>query len=44
MQKLRKLPFVLAILVTLFMTACTEVEVTPSTTDDDNPPVIPPPK
>lgn len=44
MQKLRKLPFILAILVTLFTAACNEVEITPrNEEDDDAPPVIPPP-
>lgn len=39
MQKLRKLPFVLAILVTLFTAACSDIDVTPRTDDDDVPPI-----
>ena len=40
MQKLRKLPFLLAILVTLFTAACSEVDVTPRADEDDEPPII----
>lgn len=40
MQKLKKLPFVLAILVTLFTVGCSEIDVAPRTEDDDNPPIV----
>lgn len=40
MQKLRKLPFVLAILVTLFTAACSDIDVTPRTDDDGEPPIV----
>jgi len=40
MKKLRKLPFLLAILVTLFMAACTEADVTPRNDDEEEPPII----
>lgn len=44
MQKLKKLPFLLAILVTLFTAACSEVDVTPRNDDDEDPAIpIPPP-
>lgn len=45
MQKLKKLPFVLVVLVTLFAAACSEIEVDPKNDGDDDKPVIviPPP-
>jgi hypothetical protein len=43
MQKLRKLPFILAFVVTLFTAACSEVDVAPRADEDDEPPVLPPP-
>ncbi|HEU5147607.1 MAG TPA: hypothetical protein VFT90_12865 [Chryseosolibacter sp.] len=39
MQKLKKLPFVLAILVTLFTAACSDIDVTPRTEDDGDTPI-----
>lgn len=46
MQKLKKLPFVLAFVVTLFAAACSEIEVNPKADGDDDDTVItiPPPK
>lgn len=40
MQKLKKLPFVLAILVTLFTAACSDFDVTPRNEDDEEPVII----
>ena len=41
MQKLKKLPFVLAFVVTLFAAACSEIEVDPRTDGDDDKTEIP---
>ena len=44
MKKLRKLPIFLALLVTIFASACSEIEVDPrGGGDDDTPPIIIPP-
>jgi len=40
MKTLRKLPFVLAFVFTLFMGACTEVAVEPVGTEDDDDPIV----
>jgi hypothetical protein len=41
MKTLRRLPFVLAFVFTLFMSACTEADVNPRNTgDDDDEPII----
>ena len=40
MKMLRKLPFLLAILVTLIASACSEVAVEPMHGDDDDGPII----
>lgn len=41
MQKSKKLPFVLAILITLFTAACNEVDITPRAEEDDEPTPVP---
>jgi hypothetical protein len=43
MQKLRKLPFILAFVVMLITAACSEVDVAPRADEDNDPPVLPPP-
>jgi hypothetical protein len=43
MQKLRKLPFILAFVVTLFTAACSEVDIAPRADEDNDPPILPPP-
>jgi hypothetical protein len=46
MKKLKKLPIVLALIVTILATACSEIDVTPKTDGekDPDPIVIPPSK
>jgi hypothetical protein len=45
MKKLKKLPIFLALIVTIFASACTEIEVDPRGhgDDDTSPIVLPPP-
>ena len=45
MKTLKKLPFVLAFVFTLFAAACSDIDVRPSGggEDDDDPIIIPPP-
>jgi len=44
MKTLKRLPILLAFVLTLFAASCTEVEVEPVGTDDDNHPIIITPK
>ena len=44
MQKLKKLPFVLAIILASVTAACSDIDVTPRTEDEEDPIIaIPPP-
>ena len=44
MKTLKKLPFLLAFVVTLFAAACSDIEVEPVGTEDDDEPIIISPK
>lgn len=44
MKTLKRLPLLLAFVVTIFAASCTEVAVEPVGTEDDNGPIIIPPK
>jgi hypothetical protein len=43
MKTLKKLPFLMALVVTLIMAACSDVPIEPVGTDDDHEPIIIPP-
>ena len=39
-KTLKRLPFLLAFVVTLIVASCSDVDVTPRTDEDDDPPIV----
>lgn len=44
MKNLKKLPILLALIVTILASACTEIDVTPQNGEPDEPPIVIAPK